>query len=152
MAEKEVRKSQRLVVPRSPLVHGSLACFFGTTPLISHSLHFWFEPWSCDLHRIPEIASQYALSNATTYRDYPPWAIFLSNVSGGDSHHKGFWFICVTGSPRATLLFQESFGIRLLLTCQAEKWSWAKSSVASFGLFMKSWYFLLTKAMRNDKI
>lgn len=80
---------------------------FGTTPLILHSLHFLFEPWSCYLHRMPKMASQYALANAATYQDYPLWAISLSNVGGGDSHREGFWFICVTESPRAILLFRE---------------------------------------------
>lgn len=46
---------------------------------------------------------------------------------------------------------RESFGIRLLLTCQAEKWIWAKGSVASFWLFMRSCFFLLTKTMGSFK-
>lgn len=148
MAEKEVRQPQSQVRqhhiwPRAAL----LSVLHNPTDFRFSSFFFFYSsPRHVTGTECPKMANVPPGDVATCW-DYPPWAIPLSNVSGG-----GFWFICVAGSPRATLLFRE----RVLASgsfwhVRLKKWIWAKSSVSSFWLFMRSWYFLLTKTTGNFK-
>lgn len=104
--EKETRKPKSKSCQHHPLVQGSLALFFCTTSFTSRS-HLTWAPRLATGTGWPEMASR-CPSDSLPYAVVPILEQFCS-VSGGSSHHKGFWIICAAGLPGSHFCFGREF-------------------------------------------